>query len=363
MGTARVLGTLVLSLTLMGLLAATDVWAQKGGGRNKDRVARDFAHADANGDGKISRAEWMRRGNFDALDANGDGVLTLSEVREMYSGHDARGYAWPPQGGLGATGETDPSVASDRVEQAALDRDTLCGIGRSPKCDIVHQKNRGLFETGTGPVFPKGAACPGIDDYWAMDYANKRNRETYHGGIDVPVPWGTPMRAIADGSVVAKFDASLSKRGHEVVIRHSPEDTGLPVWTYSAYGHMDGPTHLNVGERVRMGQIVGPTGNSGVAARGDKGSAQSTTRRPAIHLATFFSTQRTYTEANDTVIPVDGHWLDPMAFYRGQAPFHSKNVIALPDAQKDVPVPVLYEDGTTEPADTKTIWPYTCSRN
>ena len=272
----------ILSIALAAafLAVTSDVSQAKGERRNRDRVARDFMHADQDGDRRISRDEWNRRGNFDRLDADGDGFLSLREVRAMYRGHDDKDYDWPPAGMAKPTVEIDPSIAADRVEVDALDNETKCGIGRMMRCATADQKKRGLFETGTGPHFPDGAVCPGIDDYWAMDYDNKRNRESYHGGIDVPVPWGTPVRAVADGSVVAMYRAEQSKRGTEVVLRHGPEQTGLPVWTYSAYGHLDALPDLKIGQRVRMGQILAPTGNSGIAAMGTRGSDQSATPPP-----------------------------------------------------------------------------------
>jgi hypothetical protein len=328
----------------------------------RDRVARDFRNADTDGDRKLSRTEWNRRGNFNRLDKNGDGFLSLEEVRALYKGHDDKDYGWPPKGMQTPAAEIDSSVKADRVGRDALDNETLCGIGREMNCDIDPQKKRGLVETGTGPRFPDTAECPSIDDYWAMDYGSKRNRQSYHGGIDVPVPWGTPTLAVAAGSVVAKYESHQSKRGTEVVLRHSPEQTGLPMWTYSAYGHMDAMPDLKIGQRVEMGQVIGPTGNSGVSAKGSKGSGQSTTRRPAVHLAMFYSKANTYSESNDTIIPVDGYWLDPMAFYRQKGPFDTPSVKALPEAEKDVPIPVLFDDGTTFPADTKLVWPYACKR-
>ena len=352
-----------IGLAAAFLAVATDVSQAKGERQSRDRVARDFLHADRDGDRRLSRAEWNRRGNFDRLDADGDGFLSLKEVRAMYRGHDDRNYDWPPAGMAKPTVEIDPAIAADRVEPDALDAETRCGIGRMMRCAVDDQKKRGLFETGTGPKFPDGVRCPGIDDYWAMDYGNKRNRESYHGGIDLPVPWGTPVRAVADGSVVAFYRAEQSKRGTEVVLRHSPEQTGLPVWTYSAYGHLDALPDLKIGQRVAMGQILAPTGNSGIAARGTRGSGQSATRRPAIHLAMFFSDTGRYGEVNDTIIPQNGRWLDPMAFYRRTGPFDSEAVRALPDAEKSVPIPVLFDDGTTLPADTRMIWPYRCARD
>jgi murein DD-endopeptidase MepM/ murein hydrolase activator NlpD len=63
--------------------------------------------------------------------------------------------------------------------------------------------------------------------------------------------------------VIAVFDADMSKRGIEIVLRHSPEEAGLPFWTYSAYGHLDKKPEMKIGQRVKKGQVLGPTGNSG----------------------------------------------------------------------------------------------------
>ena len=119
---------------------------------------------------------------------------------------------------------------------------------------------------------------------------------------------------------------------------------------------------LKIGQRVEIGQIIGPTGNSGISTKGSKGSDQSATRRPAIHLAMFYSKANTYSESNDTIIPVDCYWPDPMALSRQKGPFDTPSVKAPPDAEKDVPIPVMLDDGTVVPDDTKLVWPYACKR-
>jgi hypothetical protein len=35
---------------------------------------------------------------------------------------------------------------------------------------------------------------------------------------------------------------------------------------------------------------------------------------------------------------------------------------ALPGGEKEVPISVMFEDGTTSPAGTKLVWPYTCKK-
>ncbi len=243
----------------------------------------------------------------------------------------------------------------------ALDRATKCGIGRIRKCDIQVAVGRGLFETGLRPKFPDGLDCREIDEAWAIDYSSKRDRENYHGGIDMPAPYGTPIIAAAAGTVVGLFNVAESYRGIEVVLRHSPEDTGLPVWTYTQYAHFEKMPKLVLGQRVKMGEVLGPTGNTG---RGRKAGVQSRTRRPAIHFAVWFTDSPLFVNLRDRIIvPVDSYWMDPNALYRQKPPFDSASMKALPGDEKSVPIPVMLEDGTLIPADTKLVWPYMCSKS
>lgn len=326
----------------------------------RDRVGDDFRRIDADGDDHLSRAEWNRRGNFDRLDTDHDGRLSLSEVRAMYAGHDDRSYDWPPAGFTRAAAAVDPGAETDRVGVDAVGRQAVCGIARGRKCDADDAIRLGLLETGLGPVFPPRAACPNIDDGYALDYGFKRSGEAYHGGIDLPARWGTPMIAAAAGTVIAVYEGAESARGIEVILRHAPEDTGLPMWTYTGYGHLDRMPDLKVGQRVVMGEIIGPTGNSGLSGKQRK---QTTDRRPAIHFSAFFAEDPKYAEVRDVIVPVGGRWLDPVAFYRTGAPFESSALKALSDSEKDVAVPVMYGDGATEPAATKRVWPYACTRD
>lgn len=326
----------------------------------KRRVRRDFEHADKNEDGKLTRAEWSRRGNFDRLDADDDAHLSFREVMAMYKDHDQISYDWPP--GDMRKGELvmDSSITEDRVDHNEVMYSVKCGIARGRGCNASALKERGLVETGLGPVFPENAACPGIDDYYALDYTFKRRKEAYHGGIDMPVKWGTPMLAAAAGTVVAMFKGEDSARGKEIALRHSPEDTGIPLWIYTTYGHLDRLPEHKIGQRVRMGEVLGPTGNSGRSGMGGK---QNTKRRPAIHYAVFYSESPKYTIFQDTVLPVDGRWMDSNAVYRQKLPVDSEAMKALPDEGKGVPIPIMFEDGTTSPAATKLVWPYACKRD
>ncbi len=348
----RVLVLATLSMVLF--LSTVDAGAE----RKRDRVARDFRHADIDGSGTLSRREWSRRGNFDRLDTDGSGGISLPELRALYRGHGARDYDWASEPPDVRPIVIDETVAADRLNHDALPQSMVCAIaGRAAGCTATDQAARGLQATGLGPRFPDGAICPGIDDFWAMDYSHKRQRRALHGGIDIPVPWGTPIRAVAQGSVVAIFEADMSKRGIEIVLRHRPDDTGLRFWTYSAYGHLDTKPDFNVGQRVRMGQALGPTGNSGIGARG---GGQSRHRRPAVHFATFRSATGKFGIVNNVVVPEDGYWLDPLAFFRQSAPFDTERLKSLAEDRKFVRVPLMFDTAATSPPDTKIIWPYAC---
>lgn len=260
--------------------------------------------------------------------------------------------------------QRDADAIAGRTGVEALGRATLCGIGRGFDCDAKVSVERGLFETRLRPRFPEGASCRDIDEGYAISYSHKRDRELYHGGIDMPAPFGTPIVAAAAGTVVGVFAGEKSPRGIEVVLRHSPEETGIPLWIYTQYTHFREIPNLKVGQRVNMGDLLGPTGNTGAAGKsgGGKKGGQARQRRPAIHFGVVYSTSEKFVEHRGKIIPVDGRWMDPVALYRKKLPLDTAAMKALPDGEKEVPISIMFEDGKTLPADTKLIWPYKCER-
>ena len=78
---------------------------------------------------------------------------------------------------------------------------------------------------------------------------------TYHTGVDLAAPAGTPVEAAANGVVLS---AGAEKGGGNVVrIRH-------PDGSVSAYAHLSG-FNVKPGDVVQNGQVVGSVGQTGVA--------------------------------------------------------------------------------------------------
>jgi murein DD-endopeptidase MepM/ murein hydrolase activator NlpD len=77
----------------------------------------------------------------------------------------------------------------------------------------------------------------------------------FHTGVDIDAPYGTPVRATADGDVTEA--AMAAGYGREVVLDHGHDVRTL-------YGHLSA-TAVFPGEHVTRGQIIGYVGQSGRA--------------------------------------------------------------------------------------------------
>ncbi|MBN2096758.1 S-layer homology domain-containing protein [Candidatus Peregrinibacteria bacterium] len=88
-----------------------------------------------------------------------------------------------------------------------------------------------------------------------------------HPAVDIKMPVGTPIHAIANGKVV-KTSVQSTGFGHHIVIQHpnvpDPENPGTLTTLYSAYNHLD-RVDVAEGQNVLKGQIVGTSGNTGTS--------------------------------------------------------------------------------------------------
>ncbi|MEU8901256.1 peptidoglycan DD-metalloendopeptidase family protein [Nocardia sp. NPDC048505] len=81
-----------------------------------------------------------------------------------------------------------------------------------------------------------------------------------HNGVDFAAPLGSPVYALADGTVTAAQDQGVGGFGGWVVLSHVID--GKPAST--VYGHMDpGGVKVAVGQQVRAGDTIAVSGKSG----------------------------------------------------------------------------------------------------
>lgn len=81
-------------------------------------------------------------------------------------------------------------------------------------------------------------------------------KRTFHHGVDVALPVGTPLTAPADGVVVKKGNGSSG--GVTLILKHADD-------LFTVYYHLKVPSHLPIGARVVRGEQVAVSGNTGAS--------------------------------------------------------------------------------------------------
>jgi hypothetical protein len=86
-----------------------------------------------------------------------------------------------------------------------------------------------------------------------------------HPAVDIKMPVGTPVHAIANGKVV-KTSTQSDGFGHHIVIQHpnAPDPNGGTTTLYSCYVHMD-QVNVAEGQNVLKGDVIGTSGNTGTS--------------------------------------------------------------------------------------------------
>ncbi|HIJ57241.1 MAG TPA: M23 family metallopeptidase [Deltaproteobacteria bacterium] len=219
-----------------------------------------------------------------------------------------------------------------------------------------------LIHTGLKPAYPSDATCPEVSSFFGDrtrydgSLRTLRSNNGYHGGMDISLPAGTPLVAIADGTVIQTARGGRLV-GIKIALQHSPEDTGLPVWIYSKYQHLDEFPGLKVGDRVKMGDMIGLSGRTGTV-----GSHYGSSGYPHLHLNIYMSKSKNYQiNESDQILRLENRkYLDPLSVYYGKE-LDSHAIKALPEKEKILSIPFMTTDGLVTPLQTKFIWPVLCN--
>lgn len=221
---------------------------------------------------------------------------------------------------------------------------------------------KGLFETGLSPVFPPGLSCPPISSPFGSPtrYDNSARSNEFggrHNGMDISLEVGTPLLAVADGEVVhAGTGGQLV--GNFIWLRLAPEATGLPLYVFARYQHLDRPASLKPGDKVRQGEAVGPSGNTGTT-----GGHYGAGGYYHLHINLLASPSPDFEIEGNMPRPKDFIFLDPMGLYapKGLAEISNGLLREMKEAEKALPVSAATADGRIVANRSKTVWPVACA--
>jgi hypothetical protein len=250
------------------------------------------------------------------------------------------------------------SSDDDAADAAGVDPEII-GAFFPRRAELSAMRKRGFVLTGLEPDYPQEVRCPVADSLFAVDTRGDGSRRSrmffhgHHGGIDIPVPEGTPVIAAAAGVVIYKGDGG-SIGGIGLVLQHSPDDTGLRPWVYTEYKHLKEIPPIAIGARVRMGEPIALSGKTGT-----EGPHYGPAGHAHLHWTAFASPRDTF-EMRRVLILSDGQWVDPLALFRG-APLESQRLADLPKGQKRVGISFISATGTIVPQGAKIVWPLHCA--
>ena len=259
-------------------LAAVDAAETNAGDTLRQRIVSAYKHpgtdlvlADALGDAPDAGTAFHRAALFGRLVTQSasqlDGAarlaaMTRGDIRQeriIAAGSRAALVEWESQSkrlrdelaaaehdvALAARGVTAAKQEAERRRQAAeAARRAAASAGGAP------------WSTVPPPPSLDGKTCPvgtpnGFIDSWGFPRSGGRS----HEGVDMFAPMGTPLYAVADGTIWRVYNNTLGGLAINLI-----DESGTMYY----YAHMSA-AHVRSGQQVASGQVIGAVGNSGNA--------------------------------------------------------------------------------------------------
>jgi len=164
---------------------------------------------------------------------------------------------------IGAGDEFDLIVSYRRAVTGEVEVGDLlyAGVVRNgkPKVQLMRWGKEGRFFEASGVGEQRSGLIAPVAGRITSPYGRRRHPilgyTRMHSGIDFGAPYGTPIHAVTDGTVV--FAGRHGGHGNFVKLSHAG---GLGT----GYGHMS-RIAVRAGERVRRGQVIGYVGSTGLS--------------------------------------------------------------------------------------------------
>ncbi|MCX5205603.1 M23 family metallopeptidase [Streptomyces sp. NBC_00237] len=153
---------------------------------------------------------------------------------------------WPPPGPASAAAPSAQDDACPLGHDPVFEDDLARALTDLPAPATDRGERHGPFPRGAKPLrrWYRVSTRYGVRGDWLAGH---------HTGIDLAVPTGTPVHAVGAGDVVlAKWSGSY---GHAVTVR-------MTDGHFAVYAHLS-RIEVRQGARVRVGQRLGRSGNTG----------------------------------------------------------------------------------------------------
>jgi murein DD-endopeptidase MepM/ murein hydrolase activator NlpD len=148
--------------------------------------------------------------------------------------------------------------------------------------------------------------------------------------MDISLKIGTPIIAVADG-VVVQVATGGRLIGNMIMLRHAPKDTGFDLWTFSKYQHLDKPSKLEIGARIKKGDMVGFGGKTGTT-----GGHFGTAGYAHLHINIYANSTGKYKQGKGVKLNIrDKMYVDPLAIFL-KITLNSHELRKMPQLQKNL---------------------------